>query len=172
MEFEEKKAQGKKAKKQNIQKRRPKKNETTLSVSELDMKLQNLLLDINLGANHNASDSSGRILGVTSAMAEANLDTTDLLHQSDDVEHTGWSQNISNISSSKAFSSIDQNEVIDLLSPSPPKKSHASSKCQQSSEQHIDVINLSDSEYDMSPEHNEKARELRLFLASIRNEIH
>ncbi|XP_019464972.1 PREDICTED: flap endonuclease GEN-like 2 isoform X2 [Lupinus angustifolius] len=175
-EFEEKKVQRKKDKKQNIQKRRPKKNET----SELDLKLQNLLIDINFGDqhNHNASesDSSRMTLGVaatTMPMPEANLNTTELLHQSHDIEHNYWSQNMSNISSSSnAFSTLDKNEVIDLLSPSPPKQSLISSKFQQSSNQVIDVINLSDSEYDMSPEHNEKAKELRLFLASIRNHIH
>ncbi|KAE9621035.1 putative spleen exonuclease [Lupinus albus] len=178
LEFEEKKGQRKKVKKQNIQKRRPKKNETF----ELDLKLQNLLIDINFGDqhNHNASepDSSRMTLGVaptTMPMAEANLSTTELLHQSLDIELNHWSQNLSNISSSsnKASYSLDKNEVIDLLSPSPqPKQSHISSKFQQSSDQLIDVINLSDSEYDMSPEHNEKAKELRLFLSSIRNNIH
>lgn len=170
MEFEEKKAQ---KKKQNIRKRRPKKNETT-SVAELDQKLQNLLLDISFGgqANHNASDYSGRILEVTPAMAEADLDTADLLHQSYDIEHRRWSHDISNISTNEAVSSADNNEVIDLLSPSPPKQSKASSRCQQSSDQHVEVISLSDSENDMSPEHKEKAKDLRMFLASIRNEIY
>ncbi|CAL0328619.1 unnamed protein product [Lupinus luteus] len=180
-EFEAKKGQPKKDKKQNIQKRRPKKNDT----SELDLKLQNLLIDINFGDqhNHNASESESdssrmTLVGVaptTMLMAETNLNTTELLHQSHDIDHNYWSQNFSNISSSnKAFSSLDKNEVIDLLSPSPPppKQSHISSKFQQSSDQVIDVINLSDSEYDISPEHNEKAKELRLFLASIRNDIH
>ncbi|KAG4952520.1 hypothetical protein JHK85_046387 [Glycine max] len=167
LEFEERKAQ---QKKQNIQKRKPKKKETNSSVAELDLKLQNLLLDINLRdeANFNASDSSGRISRITTDMAEADLNTTDLLPLSHDIEHTGLIQN----TSSEVVSSIDKNEIIDLLSPSPPKKSNLSSKCQQSSDQHIEVINLSDSENDMSVEHKQKAKELRLFLASIRNEIH
>ncbi|KAL2967353.1 hypothetical protein AAZX31_16G171500 [Glycine max] len=167
LEFEERKAQ---RKKQNIQKRKPKKKETNSSVAELDLKLQNLLLDINLRdeANFNASDSSGRISRITTDMAEADLNTTDLLPLSHDIEHTGLIQN----TSSEVVSSIDKNEIIDLLSPSPPKKSNLFSKCQQSSDQHIEVINLSDSENDMSVEHKQKAKELRLFLASIRNEIH
>lgn len=167
LEFEERKAQ---RKKQNIQKRKPKKKETNSSVAELDLKLQNLLLDINLRdeANFNASDSSGRISRITTDMAEADLNTTYLLPLSHDIEHTGLIQN----TSSEVVSSIDKNEIIDLLSPSPPKKSNLSSKCQQSSDQHIEVINLSDSENDMSVEHKQKAKELRLFLASIRNEIH
>ncbi|XP_061362013.1 single-strand DNA endonuclease 1-like [Gastrolobium bilobum] len=162
VEFEEKKAQ---RKKQNIQKRRPKKKETMLSVTELDLKLQNLLFDNNLEdqVNLDPSDSSRGILAT--AVAEANL----LIPN--DTEHNGLVQNINNISSNEAVSNVDKNEVIDLLSPLPVKHSHSSSKCQQSSD-HIEVINLSDSENDMSPEHTEKAKELRLFLASIRNEIH
>lgn len=88
LEFEERKAQ---RKKQNIQKRKPKKKETNSSVAELDLKLQNLLLDINLRdeANFNASDSSGRISRITTDMAEADLNTTDLLPLSHDIEHSG-----------------------------------------------------------------------------------
>ncbi|TKY45155.1 Flap endonuclease GEN 2 [Spatholobus suberectus] len=171
LEFEERKAQ---RKKQNIQKRRPKKKETMSSVAELDLKLQNLLLDNNMRdqANFKASDCSGRKSRIATAMAEADLNSAHLLHLSRDIEHTGLIQNISNIDSNEAVSSIHKNEIIDLLSPSPPKKSIFSSKCQQSSDQHIEVINLSDSENDMSLEHKQKAKELRLFLASIRNEIH
>ncbi|XP_020239861.1 flap endonuclease GEN-like 2 isoform X2 [Cajanus cajan] len=164
--FEERKAQ---RKKQNIHKRRPKKKESTSTLAELDLKLQNLLLDDNLRdqANFNASDTSGRISRITTTIAEA-----DPLHLSHDIEHTGLIQNISNTDSNEAVSSVDKNEIIDLLSPSPPKKSNFSSKCQQSSDQHIEVINLSDSENDMSVEHKQKVKELRLFLASIRNDIH
>ncbi|RDY02709.1 Flap endonuclease GEN-like 2, partial [Mucuna pruriens] len=172
LEFEERKAQ---RKKQNIpNRRRPKKKEIMSSVPELDLKLQNLLLDNNLRdqANFNASDSSTKISRITTAMAEADMNGADLLHQSHDIEHTGLIQNVSSIDSNEAVSSIGKNEIIDLLSPSPPKKSIFSSKCQQSSDQHIEVINLSDSENDMSIEHKQKAKELRLFLTSIRNEIH
>lgn len=172
MEFEERKAQ---RKKQNIQKRRPKKKETNSSLSELDLKLQNLLLDNNLRdqANFNASDSSEGISRITTPTAEADLNTEDFLHLSHDIEHTGLIHNTSNIySSNKAVSTIGKNEIIDLLSPSPPKKFNFSSKCQQSSDQNMEVINLSDSENDMSVEHKQKAKELRMFLASIRNELH
>ncbi|XP_057762890.1 single-strand DNA endonuclease 1 [Arachis stenosperma] len=164
LEFEEKKAQ---KKKQNIQKRRSKKNETASSVAELDEKLQNLLLDINLGdkGNHN-----GESFGFSTAMAATDLSTSEFSYQSHgNIEHT---RNISTndaVSSSITISSMHKVEVIDLLSPSPaPKKSHE----QRSSKQNVEVINLSDIENDMSPEHKEKAKDLRLFLASIRNEMH
>ena len=174
LEFEERKAQ---RKKQNNQKRRPKKKETNSSLAELDLKLQNLLLDNNSlrdEANFNASDSSESVSRITTFMAdEADLNTEDLLHPSHDIEHTGLIQNTSNIySRNKAVSTTGKNEIIDLLSPSPPKKFNFSSKSLQPSDQNIEVINLSDSENDMSVEHKQKTKELRLFLASIRNEIH
>ncbi|CAJ1952742.1 unnamed protein product [Sphenostylis stenocarpa] len=172
LEFEERKAQ---RKKQNNQKRRPKKKETNSSVAELDLQLQNLLLGDKLReqANFNVSDSSERVSRITNSMAEADVNTEDLLHPSHDIEHTKSIQNTSNIySSNKAVSTTDKNEIIDLLSPSPPKKFNFSSKCEESNDQNVEVINLSDSENDMSAEYKQKAKELRLFLASIRNEIH
>lgn len=173
LEFEERKAQ---RKKQNNQKRRPKKKETNSSLAELDLKLQNLLLDNSLRDqdNFNASDSSERVSRIATPMAdEADLNTEDLLHLSHDIEHTGLIQNTSNIYiTNKEVSTTGKNEIIDLLSPSPLKKFNIFSKSLQPSDQNIEVINLSDSENDMSVEHKQKAKELRLFLASIRNEIH
>ncbi|WJX71457.1 hypothetical protein P8452_55449 [Trifolium repens] len=173
-DFEEKKAL---RKKQNVRKRRPKKNETMPSLAELDLTLQNLLLDNNLedetNDNVSESDSSGRILGEITAMAESDLNTENLmLSRDDDIENNDWIRNISNVTNNEGVSSMDKNVVIDLLSPTPIKPSNNSSKFHRSSDQNIEVINLSDSENEVSPEHKEKAKELRLFLASIRNEIH
>jgi flap endonuclease GEN len=164
-------------KKQNVRKRRPKKNETMPSLAELDLTLQNLLLDNNLedetNDNVSESDSSGRILGEITAMAESDLNTENLmLSRDDDIENNDWIRNISNVTNNEGVSSMDKNVVIDLLSPTPIKPSNNSSKFHRSSDQNIEVINLSDSENEVSPEHKEKAKELRLFLASIRNEIH
>ncbi|CAK8532624.1 unnamed protein product [Lathyrus sativus] len=175
LEFEEKKLL---RKKQNVQKRRPKKKETTPSQVELGLKLQNLLLDDNLedNTNHDASDSIERILEETTSMVDAVLNTEKSMssHDDDDIENIGWTPNISNISSmngNECVSSTDKSVVIDLLSPTPFKPSN-NSKFNSSSEQNIEVVNLSDSEKEVSPEHKQKAKELRLFLASIRNEIH
>ncbi|WJX71461.1 hypothetical protein P8452_55453 [Trifolium repens] len=173
-EFEEKKAL---RKKQNVRKRRPKKNKTMPSLAELDLTLQNLLLDNNLedetNDNVSESDSSGRILGEITAMAKSDLNTENLmLSRDDDIENNDWIRNISNVTNNEGVSSMDKNVVIDLLSPTPIKPSNNSSKFHRSSDQNIEVINLSDSENEVSPEHKEKAKELRLFLASIRNEIH
>jgi flap endonuclease GEN len=147
------------------------------SLAELDLTLQNLLLDNNLEdeTNDNVSESysSGRILGEITAMAESDLNTENLmLSRDDDIENNDWIRNISNVTNNEGVSSMDKNVVIDLLSPTPIKPSNNSSKFHRSSDQNIEVINLSDSENEVSPEHKEKAKELRLFLASIRNEIH
>ncbi|KAH7669465.1 XPG/Rad2 endonuclease protein [Dioscorea alata] len=56
-------------------------------------------------------------------------------------------------------------EIIDLCSPSPP---HRLSKVAEP----VDVIEIYDSEAEMSTEHQRKARNLRLFLDDIRNELH
>ncbi|KAF5191447.1 Flap endonuclease gen-like [Thalictrum thalictroides] len=61
-------------------------------------------------------------------------------------------------------------EVIDILSPS-PIRACKTSKFQNTVDQQIDVIHLSDSETETSPEHLKKARELRLFLASMKADI-
>lgn len=63
-----------------------------------------------------------------------------------------------------------ETDVIDLSSPSPVLKTCYVSKCQGNIEQ-VNVIDLSDSDMDISPEHDRKARELRQFLSSIREEI-
>ncbi|KAI9111986.1 hypothetical protein K1719_016882 [Acacia pycnantha] len=162
LEFEDKKGR---LKKQNAPKRRPKKTETvSSSMAELDLKLTNLSLDINLGdhANHNASDSSEQVFQDAAAMDEAHLNNRDLPCSSHD-EPIDWNQK---------GDFMAKDEVIDLLSPSPPKQLYASSKCQQTNGDHIEVINLSDSDSDTSPEHKRKAQELRMFLAGIRSDLH
>ena len=63
-------------------------------------------------------------------------------------------------------------DMIDLLSPSPEPGARYVSKCEGNEEQ-VGVIDLSDSDVEMmSPDHAQKARELRVFLASIREEIY
>lgn len=64
--------------------------------------------------------------------------------------------------------SIVETEVIDLLTPSPPlRHCNKVTGCQQHIRQWVDAIDLSESENEASPEHERKARELRLFIASI-----
>ncbi|XP_054786951.1 single-strand DNA endonuclease 1 isoform X2 [Prosopis cineraria] len=171
LEFEEKKCW---LKKQNIQKRRPKKSETASSMIELDLRLTNLSLDVNLvdHASHKTSDSSEQVFHDASAMEEADLNSRNLSYSSHD-EQIEWDQNVRDTyGNQQQGDSMAKYEVIDLLSPSPPKQSCASSRCAQSNGEHIEVINLSDSDSDTSPEHKRKAKELRLFLAGIRDDLH
>ncbi|KAJ8615324.1 hypothetical protein MRB53_034696 [Persea americana] len=67
------------------------------------------------------------------------------------------------------YPSIVETEVIDLLTPSPPLRLCSKvTRCQQPNHQNVDdAIDVSESENEASPEHARKARELRLFLASI-----
>ncbi|KAL5744579.1 hypothetical protein ACOSQ2_027695 [Xanthoceras sorbifolium] len=65
---------------------------------------------------------------------------------------------------------VVQSEIIDLSSPSPMCHQNVS-KSVDMNDQHSNVLYLSDSEIEMSSEHEKKARELRLFLASIRDDI-
>ncbi|XP_050252041.1 single-strand DNA endonuclease 1-like isoform X1 [Quercus robur] len=162
VEFEEERAE---RKKQNHRKTGPKKSEKGSSVTEIDLKLQRLLLDIELESSsvHNASFSSNvEISESRTAAPEVDLTNQDLWldpKSSDDI------------SCNEVGPSTAKSEVIDLLSPSPPRQSCMVSKFPKSNGPCIDVIDLSESETDVSPEHERKARELRLFLASIRDEI-
>ncbi|KAK2653826.1 hypothetical protein Ddye_013682 [Dipteronia dyeriana] len=63
---------------------------------------------------------------------------------------------------------VAQSEIIDLSSPSPMCNRNVSRNVEMNY-QHSNVLNLSDSETERSPEHEKKARDLRLFLASIRD---
>ncbi|KAK3220755.1 hypothetical protein Dsin_014725 [Dipteronia sinensis] len=65
---------------------------------------------------------------------------------------------------------VAHSETIDLLSPSPMCNRNVSRNVEMNY-QHSNVLNLSDSETERSPEHEKKARDLRLFLASIRDDI-
>ncbi|XP_010940441.2 single-strand DNA endonuclease 1 isoform X1 [Elaeis guineensis] len=63
-------------------------------------------------------------------------------------------------------------EVIDLSTPSPPFRACEFAIGRMVSDQHVDLINVSDSENDLSPEHEKKARALRLFIDSIRRDLY
>ncbi|TVU43852.1 hypothetical protein EJB05_10352 [Eragrostis curvula] len=58
---------------------------------------------------------------------------------------------------------VSEADMIDLSSPSPVRSN--------SNKHDADVIDIGESDNDHSPEHDRKARELRLFLDSIRDEL-
>ncbi|KAG9441120.1 hypothetical protein H6P81_016974 [Aristolochia fimbriata] len=69
------------------------------------------------------------------------------------------------------FQSRVNTEVIDLSTPVPSSRCCKILKCQEPITKPIDVIDLCESESEVSPEHTRKARELRLFLAGIKEDI-
>lgn len=64
-------------------------------------------------------------------------------------------------------------ELIDLCSPSPLPLSCKDAKSRKSTDLHVDIIDICQSENEASsPEHEKKARELRSFINSIRKDLH
>ncbi|KAF8380285.1 hypothetical protein HHK36_027767 [Tetracentron sinense] len=166
VEFDEIRAQGKK----QTRKPRLKKSENEASVNEINLKLQDMLINIESESNsiHNAftcprEEKSGNRTAVT----EVDLENRQLL-----LERESESNIICNAAlCCHPVSPIDaEKEIIDLLSPSPIKHAYGISKCHQTVGQQVDVIDLSDSESEKSSEHGRKARALRSFLASIKGD--
>ncbi|CAK7337260.1 unnamed protein product [Dovyalis caffra] len=160
-EFEEKRALGKK---QNQRKPRSKKSEDRPAMAEIDLKLQTLLLDIESGSN----TACGTSLSSKSAISEDRITATTVNFAKQDPPNPESESNPA-VCRVAVPSDASVHEVIDLLSPSPVIQTRTVSRCQRVNDQHTDVIDLSESENERSPEHLRKARELRLFLASIRD---
>ncbi|PKI52046.1 flap endonuclease GEN-like 2 [Punica granatum] len=153
-EFEESVAQRKKQRNPKTRQRKPKSGQ---SVAEIDLKLQNLLLDNDLEGNTNTNPSpppprAMPVLESRSFPIEIDLSGA-------------TSSGFPAVPSTSGF------EVIDLLSPSPAICTRPVSKCREVRHHQIDVIDLSESDNDASPEHTRKARELRLFIAGIRDDV-
>ena len=161
-EFEEKRALGKK---QNHRKPRAKKLESRSTVAEVDLRLQNLMLDIESESNAALKNS------LPSKAVISNNRTNAIAVHLTNQEPPPIVESQKDALSCSGGPSLPENNIIDLLSPSPPPRASMVSRCKQASDQCIDVIDLSDSETEMSREHVKKARELRFFLASIRDDI-
>ncbi|CAK9160962.1 unnamed protein product [Ilex paraguariensis] len=163
--FEERIAQGKKP---NYCRRRPKKSENKVSANEIDLKLQKLLLVVEQESTAicNVPSSRGTISEKTS-----NVTHNDLMNEAVVLNPESENNIKRNATTgcSSTTSIVAETEIIDLMSPSPTIHARGVSKCQEP--RCTDVIDLSESEPDTSPEHARKARELRLFLASIREDI-
>ncbi|KAK8690365.1 hypothetical protein V6N13_073899 [Hibiscus sabdariffa] len=154
--------------KKNQRKSRLKKSGKECSVAEIDRKLQDLLLDIELESK-SSSMASREIISDKMTTTEINFMNRDppvLL----DSEGNADSRAV--ILCRETGATVPKHEVIDLLSPSPLVHSRNVSRRAQMNNQHISIIDLSDSETEKSPEHARKARELRLFLASIGDDFH
>ncbi|XP_050222035.1 single-strand DNA endonuclease 1 [Mercurialis annua] len=180
-EFEQKRALGKK---QNHRKPRTKKAESRSTVAEINLMLQNLMLDIESESNTALNDSvpsrsviSGDSISSKSVVSGDFVPSKSMIsgeRTSGIAVRLGSKSNLNNNAASSSCyvgASLPKNEVIDLLSPSPAPPCRMVSRCQPTNDQFIDVINLSDSETEMSPEHVKKGTELSSFLASIRYDI-
>ncbi|XVE64209.1 hypothetical protein DITRI_Ditri07aG0083200 [Diplodiscus trichospermus] len=163
-EFDDRRALEKK----NHRKSRPKKSGESCSVAEIDLKLQDLLLDIELGSKSSPIASREVISDKMTLATEVNFINQESLV---DLELEGNADCKGPIFCLQAGTTAPKHEVIDLLSPSPQVHSQNVSRFTQMNGEHIRLINLSDSETERSPERARKARELRLFLASIRDDI-
>ncbi|OMO97893.1 XPG/Rad2 endonuclease [Corchorus olitorius] len=161
-EFEDRRALEKK----NQRKPRPKKSEQKCSMAEIDLKLKDLLLDTELGSKSVTIASREVISGKMITATEGNS----VYHGLDVILESECKDDHKNAALSPQTSTIaPKHEVVDLLSPSPQVLSQNVSRYTKMNGQNISVIDLSDSETERSPEHAKKARELRLFLASIRD---
>ncbi|KAA3455839.1 flap endonuclease GEN-like 2 [Gossypium australe] len=159
-EFDDKRALEKK----NQIKSRPKKSGKQCSLTEIDQKLQHLLLDIELGSESSPMASREVISDQTPTATEVNFMNRDPPIISDsDCRATMLCQ--------ETDITAPKHEVIDLLSPSPQVQSRVVSRCTQMNDQHITIIDLSESKNKRSPKHVRKARVLRPFLASIRDDF-
>ncbi|KAK1392744.1 Flap endonuclease GEN-like 2 [Heracleum sosnowskyi] len=177
VELEEKRAL---AKKQNIRKPRVKRSEKAAPISEIDKKLQDLLLDI-----ENEHIATQKAVLYRQSVTEKTVDVTEVRQSNQNIplstESTSNVERVDTVYISSALA-VQQAEVIDLLSPSPPMRVRKITKCQEASVSYIpnvakcqeaevpcvEFIDLSDTENDVSPTHAMKARELRVFLNSIR----
>ncbi|KAL6541592.1 hypothetical protein OROGR_011078 [Orobanche gracilis] len=158
LEFQERKAQKKKPTHRSRQKK-------VAEINDVDQKLQELLLDIerdnNAVINNNVRVNTNyqRIRQINS---ESETDTV----EGEGSENRGSSSSVG-YSSVGSRSTGTTTDIIDLTSPPPQVDTREVSKRQVT--RCVDVIELSDTEYDGSPEHARKAREFRLFIANIRD---
>lgn len=160
-------------KKKNSKKPSQRKLKGAQSTAEIDLKLQQLLLDIEAESIYrlNPSLSIAAPLEDSTANVADQLDKMRLVDEGSDgkVQCNNY-QSCTLACAAVGASSTSAKEVIDLLSPSPAVDARVK-KCAQVRDQPIDVIDLSDSETDISPLHQKKARDLRLFIASIKDDI-
>ncbi|KAF9676304.1 hypothetical protein SADUNF_Sadunf09G0124900 [Salix dunnii] len=113
-EFEEKTALGRK---QNQRKPASKKSENRLAMAKIDLKLQNLLLDIESGSNAACSTS----FSSKEAISEDRTTSTAVCLTKQDPHDAGCRAALS--------ADTSQYEFIDLSSPSPVAQTHTVSRC-------------------------------------------
>lgn len=173
LEFQDRRAQGKK---RNNAKSRPRRLEKAQLLAQIDQKLQDLLIEVD--RENFITDDTTFLRGSVSEDDEgiAQIQSVDPGIQSHhtwnskclkkgDFTYDGASCQKSNI-----VPASSEDEVIDLTSPPPHRYASGNSKHLEDNVQRVDLIELSDSDNDVfSPEHTRKARELRMFIAGIKD---
>ncbi|KAJ8554451.1 hypothetical protein K7X08_025129 [Anisodus acutangulus] len=171
LEFQERRAQGKK---RNTNRSRPRKLEKT-PLGQIDQKLQDLLLEIDREGS--ATNYTTFLCGSVSEDDEsfAQIQLVDPGIQSHDtwnsnsVKKGGFTSGSAICQESNVLPASSEDEVIDLTSPPPLRHASGNSKVQEDKVQRMDVIELSDSENDMFSREHTRARELRMFIAGIKD---
>lgn len=174
LEFQERRAQGKK--RNNTRPRRPR-LEKTPPLGQIDQKLEDLLLEVDQESSlaDDATVLCGSVSGDDESIAQIHVDSSIQTHST-------WNGNSVNkgFASGRAYCreddilpALSKAEVIDLTSPPPVRHASGKSKHQDDNVECINVVELSDSENDMfSPEHIRRARELRMFIAGIKDNLY
>ncbi|KAL3342072.1 hypothetical protein AABB24_026208 [Solanum stoloniferum] len=174
LEFQERRAQGKK---RNNARSRPRKLEKTQLLGQIDKKLQDLLLEID-----RETSTTNDTTSLCGSVSEDDDDIAQIQLVDPGIQsHYTWNSNcvkkggdftcgITSCQESSISPVSSEDEVIDLTSPPPLQHASGNSKHLEDSVQCIDLIELSDSDNEMfSPEHARRARELRMFIAGIKN---
>lgn len=159
LEFQEQRGQKKKTK---SCKPKAKKPQDGTSVEEVEHKLQQLLVEIK-------QENATKRLGILSRGPM--LENVDVPMQADQTNlelhlETQLDSKTGRTTSTTSYS----REVIDLMSPSPPVNVRGVSRCKEVDVPCIDIIDLGESENEFSADHARKARDLRLFIGSIKDD--
>lgn len=193
MEFHQYKAQ----KKKPTRKPRQKKQE---DMKEIDKKLQELLIDIDKESTASTTSTSLRGTlpeRKTDAPVSREIKTDSLTHMKeierklqgllDGIEKESTSsanlvsqRGTTDSSSKKGETSHSGSpvpgwsataDVIDLISPAPRLHTRDRELSKSKEVRRIDVVELSDTDNEVSPQHARKMRELKLFMATIRDDV-
>ncbi|XP_009595666.1 single-strand DNA endonuclease 1 [Nicotiana tomentosiformis] len=175
LEFQERRVQGKK--RNNTRSRRPR-LEKMPPLGQIDQKLQDLLLEVDRESS--AADGATVLFGSASeddeSIAQIHIDSSIQTHSTWNSYSVkkGFASGSPICQEDDILPALSKAEVIDLTSPPPVRHGSGKSKHQEEDNvECIDVIELSDSENDMfSPEHIRRARELRMFIAGIKDKFY
>lgn len=160
-----------------------KRSEKAAPITEIEKKLQDLLLDI-----ENEHIATQKAVLYRQSVTDKTSDLSEVRQRNQSLPLSTVSKSnlekVDVVYKSSALA-LQQAEVIDLLSPSPPMRVRNVAKCQEANAPHIpnvakcqeakvpcvEFIDLSDTENDASPAHAMKATELRVFINSIRGHL-